>query len=336
MRTTRVTLACLLFFSVFFMYCRQESKVMPKEIDSDVIRKIASAGFSTNSVVDVDSGYIVEGDIFLRKDLLDIKPNSPILRIAESEQYRTNILVTGLPKVITIAVTGFPTTVFTTATDEAIARYNALGLRLTFQRVSSGANITISAFSVAPDPTTGQIVLGSSGFPPGGGNPYSSIQLNVHPAAYGSNPDMLHLASVIQHEIGHCIGFRHTDYFNRSYSCGFVGPGNNEGASTVGAVHIPGTPTAEDPNSFMLACIMSGQNRSFNANDIIALNSVYGNCSRADQKFINGVCETAEIELVHVEEAPRGYVCSYDYVWSDGSSAPYRTLRTLNGCPSTP
>ena len=49
----------------------------------------------------------------------------------------------------------------------------------------------------------------------------------------------------------------------------------NEGASTVGAVFIPGTNPDPDPNSFMLSCIGSGDNRPFNANDKIALNYLY-------------------------------------------------------------
>ncbi|WP_317044047.1 M57 family metalloprotease [Hymenobacter amundsenii] len=53
----------------------------------------------------------------------------------------------------------------------------------------------------------------------------------------------------------------------RSYS--------NEGASTVGAVYIPGTPSGADPNSWMLACIGSTDDRPFNANDRTALNYVY-------------------------------------------------------------
>ena len=84
---------------------------------------------------------------------------------------------------------------------------------------------------------------------------------------------MNYLATILAHEIGHCIGMRHTDFADRSYSCG--GSPTNEGASTVGAVHIPGTPTGPDPNSWMLACIGSGQNRPFNANDKVALNYLY-------------------------------------------------------------
>ncbi|HLF45263.1 MAG TPA: M57 family metalloprotease, partial [Chitinophagaceae bacterium] len=79
----------------------------------------------------------------------------------------------------------------------------------------------------------------------------------------------------ISHEIGHCIGFRHTDYMNRSYSCG--GGAINEGdvTSGVGAVNIPGTPTGPDPDSWMLACLSATTNRPFNANDKIALHFLY-------------------------------------------------------------
>jgi hypothetical protein len=96
--------------------------------------------------------------------------------------------------------------------------------------------------------------------------------MNTNAAAYGSSPNVLYVGSVIQHEIGHCIGFRHTDYFNRALSCG--GTATNEGASSVGAVWIPGTPTGNSANSWMLAC-SNGGNRTFNANDIVALNYLY-------------------------------------------------------------
>ena len=61
---------------------------------------------------------------------------------------------------------------------------------------------------------------------------------------------------------------------SRKYSCG-PGPGNNEGQAGVGAIHIPGTPTNPSANSWMLACIGSGVNRPFTANDKIALSTVY-------------------------------------------------------------
>jgi hypothetical protein len=74
------------------------------------------------------------------------------------------------------------------------------------------------------------------------------------------------------HEMGHCIGFRHTDYMNRAYSCG--GSTYNEGSAGVGAIHIPGTPTGPSASSWMLAC-SNGGNRPFTSADRTALNYLY-------------------------------------------------------------
>jgi len=35
-----------------------------------------------------------------------------------------------------------------------------------------------------------------------------------------NGPPAYTIVSVIAHEAGHCIGFRHTDCMDRSYSCG--------------------------------------------------------------------------------------------------------------------
>ncbi|RFM28115.1 M57 family metalloprotease [Deminuibacter soli] len=238
------------------------------EISSVTLGKIKSLGFSTSGVVKTDAGYLVEGDITLTDELLNSNNNQQLLRIAETEQYRTTNLVSA-PRTIKIKVSNLGTA-YVSGTDLAISRYNALGLTLTFTRITSGtADITIKGFNQGP--SGGYITLGSSGFP-SGGKPYGTIQMNTNSQAYGSNPDVNYVGSVIQHELGHCIGFRHTDYMNRSYSCG--GAATNEGASNIGAILIPGTPSGPDANSWMLAC-SNGGNRTFNANDKVALQYLY-------------------------------------------------------------
>ncbi|MEQ8576674.1 MAG: M57 family metalloprotease, partial [Fulvivirga sp.] len=69
-------------------------------------------------------------------------------------------------------------------------------------------------------------------------------------------------------------GFRHTDFFDRSISCG--GSTANEGDGGVGANHIPGTPTGASASakSWMLACT-DGGDRPFNNDDRTALNYLY-------------------------------------------------------------
>lgn len=238
-------------------------------ISASTLKSISDLGFSTTDARKVNGGYLVEGDILLTDDNLSTTSTSPNLRIAETEQYRTTNVVKNLPRTVTVSVSNVPT-VYATATQNAIARYNALNLTLKFQYVSSGGQIQVVGFNEGP--SGGYITLGSSGFPTSSGNPYNQIQMNTNNAAYGSNPDVGYLTSVLQHEMGHCIGFRHTDYFNRAYSCG--GTATNEGASNVGAIRIPGTPSTADAGSFMLAC-SNGGDRTFNANDKIALNYIY-------------------------------------------------------------
>lgn len=243
--------------------------VKTDEVSASVKKQISDLGFSTDDVRKQGDGYLVEGDILLTSANLAETSTSPTLRIAETEQYRTTNLVKNLPRTVTVSVSNLPT-VYVTAATNAVARYNALNLTLKFQMVSSGGNIQIIGFNQGP--SGGYITLGSSGFPTSSGNPYSQIQMNTNAQAYGTNPDLGYVTSVIQHEMGHCIGFRHTDYMNRAFSCG--GTATNEGTAGIGAVHIPGTPSSADSGSWMLAC-SNGSDRTFNANDKVALNYLY-------------------------------------------------------------
>lgn len=256
-----------------FTSCKKNAVVEATEnaVSDAVISQIKAMGFSTNNVIKDDGGYIVEGDIFIPEENLNDRYSSPSLIVANEEQYRTTNLVTRLPRVITVSVTGL-TAPFSTGTDDMIAKYNAQNLLITFQRAPSGTKGDIDIIGFNQAPSGGYITLGSSGFPTKSGNPYRQIKMNTNQYAYGTNPDPAYISSVLQHEVGHCIGFRHTDYMNRSFSCG--GTAVNEGAGSYGAIHIPGTPTDPERGSWMLAC-SDGTNRTFNANDKIALNYLY-------------------------------------------------------------
>ncbi len=257
-----------LFASFTFTSCVEKNDIITDDtISSDVVQKISKLGFSTHDIKkDEDGGYIVEGDILLHDHDLDRVLDGKVLRVAEAEQYHTTLLVTGSPRVITISISNRLPSSYVGALDEAIRRYNAENLSLSFQRVSSGADISIVKGNGS--------FLASAGFPTSTGNPFNQVKVNSGAIGNGTSVTFTnYVATILAHEIGHCIGFRHTDYMGRQYSCG--GSPVNEGASTVGAIQIPGTPSGPDAGSWMLACIGSNQSRLFNSNDKVALNFLY-------------------------------------------------------------
>ena len=257
-----LTIAGFTAFSL--VACKKDTKTpeQSQEISTDVLAKIEALGFGTGTVQIHEDGYLVEGDILLTAELLNTPSSQTLLRVANSEQYRTTNLVKSLPRAITVSMSTQLPPSYIAALDEAIGRYNALNLQVTFRRVSAGGAISIVK--------AGGNYLASAGFPTSGGDPYNQIKVNSR--AIGNQPQAT-VATILAHEMGHCIGFRHTDYMDRSYSCG--GAATNEGASSVGAINIPGTPTGPDAKSWMLSCIGSGQNRPFNNNDKTALNYLY-------------------------------------------------------------
>ena len=246
--------------AVVMVSCQQDESLTSKEISQATLDKISALGFSTQDVQLADNGYLVEGDIMLHDHDLDNARTRTHLNAANVEQYRTTNLVSA-PRTISVSVSGTVPAAFSTAVNNALARYNAENLGITFTRVASGGNINIRIVNTRQ-------YIASAGFP-SGGNPYNEIKYAKTYTTYSDG----FMTTVVAHEIGHCIGFRHTDYMDRSYSCG--GSTANEGASSVGAIHIPGTPTVADPGSWMLACLSASTNRPFNNNDKTALGYLY-------------------------------------------------------------
>jgi hypothetical protein len=266
MRKTTSMLAAAGMVTMLALGCAKDVKepAADQEISEAVISKISSLGFDKTGVQKVEGGYLVEGDIVVTDDYLNQRPTSPNLIIAQEEQYKTfNVVDPSKYATITVSVSGTVSGAFSNAVNNAIARYNAENLSIKFSRVASGGNIVIKMVN------TGQYIA-SAGFPSSTGAPYPEVKYAKKYSTYSDG----FMTTVIAHEIGHCIGFRHTDYMNRAYSCG---SGGNEGQenSGVGAVFIPGTAPGPDPNSWMLACLSSTTNRPFNANDKIALAHLY-------------------------------------------------------------
>jgi len=271
-----------------FWSCQKEkvTQILPipvQDLPGDVLpagiaEKIVAAGFSTSKVKIIPQGYVVEGDVLLTSAELDKKLTKPSRGSGATPlQYTTNQLVNA-PKGQTTVITVQPdgelmnsrisgNTDYYDRIRDAVARYQAVSnpsLRLYITYAPSYASTSGYVIHVHSAPS-GSPYSGLAGFP-NNGQPYGDIYLNRDYLNYEA-PETV--TTVIAHEIGHCIGFRHTDWYDRSIS----GCYGSESPNPDGANLVPGT--GVDYSSWMLACYNSGQNRPFTTNDILSLKYLY-------------------------------------------------------------
>jgi hypothetical protein len=229
----------------------------------EIVDNLVQAGFPSDDI------QIVDGKVYVGRDaLVTLQASREMLQRdgATEEQYRTsNVVGTGVRKICVNPTSSFSSnSALMTGLNAAVANYNALPLSFDFAvgpTTGCDANISI---------TTQSGTGASAGFP-AGGLPYPGpVYIGTGIPAYGAGPTK----HVIEHELGHCIGFRHSDYYNRSISCG--GSAVNEGDAGVGAILIPGTPsTATYNGSVYNSCYNSGSTGTFTSSDVTALINTY-------------------------------------------------------------
>jgi hypothetical protein len=240
--------------------CGTDPQAGSEDETQQIIDNLVQAGFPRNDIMVVDgrvyTGRDAEVTLVASREMLE----SP----AGQEQYRTTNLVAQSLRTICVNGSAF-TGRLSQGLDMAIANYNARALTFRMQRTPGGTatcNATITARTVGG---TG----GSSGFP-SGGRPFNTINIGSGNASLNVNT----VEHIITHELGHCIGFRHSDFFNRSISCG--GAATNEGNGGVGAILIAGTPSgAQVGGSIMNSCFRTTETGEFTNSDITALNALY-------------------------------------------------------------
>jgi len=226
----------------------------------EIIDNLMKAGFPRADIM------IVNGVVYAGRDAeVSLEASREMLQSGSGkEQYRTNNLVSSSLAKICINGSTF-TGVFSTALDLAIQNYEEQPLTFAMARTpSTGCGFTINAV-IQPG-----VVGGSSGFP-SGGVPFGTINIGGGLSTFSVDT----IEHVITHEIGHTIGFRHSDFFNRSISCG--GAAVNEGDGGVGAILVPGTPSdATVGGSLMNSCFRQIETGEFSASDVTALQALYG------------------------------------------------------------
>lgn len=228
-------LAAAVIVVVFAASCAKEKEEVPVQknaatpvIAESVRTEIRTLGFSDSAAVELKDYYLVEGDILLPKSLFGAKSG-------RKDQYRTNNTVALNNNNISVVIdASMPTgDVWHHAIRRAVDNWNVIpGCRI---------NIGVTGY------TTGNIVIkndygqlpsstiAAATFPANG---LAGTEILVNVDFNGSVSDATKEYNIV-HELGHCIGFRHTNWAARG-----------EPSSPDGAVLIAGTPTS-DANSVM-------------------------------------------------------------------------------------
>lgn len=198
-------------------------------------------------------------------------------------QYRTTNLVTVNNGVRTIEIKAINFFYFQNMNNvaegliQAVNNYNSLNLTVRFElnfytitTLQQSWPLYTPGINVVIHNGSGSSLPGGSAVFPNSGSPGGQVRINA-----GTNNESINVNEhVITHEIGHCLGMRHTDFFNRSISCI---SGGNEGNAGVGAIHIPGTPAQVnvDMDSVFLSCFNLFTDGEFSNADIVALHALY-------------------------------------------------------------
>jgi hypothetical protein len=232
---------------------------------AEITDNLLAAGFDESQIEVLENGMVrVGGDAEVT---LEASREMAMNDEEDFRQYRTNNLVSkpssGTRKICLSATASlWSNSTYSNALNGAVSKLNSVAYPFVFERNGSGCWATINMYAASG-------AGGQSGFP-SGGYPYYEAYIGNTTHNYGQGT----VQHVIMHEIGHTMGFRHSDYYNRQISCG--GSYYNEGSAGVGAVLISGTSsTAWLGGSVMNSCFRNGESGSWLGDDNAAWNTLY-------------------------------------------------------------
>ncbi len=256
--------AIALYCVIFLASCQKNSNTEEiQPLSEEHLQLIEQLGFNTEGITDVGDAYLVEEDILLEKSRLttylplnNTETNLKQARVNSLISYnnQTNITVRIDNSIPSSGLDNWHTEV-----QQALNLWNGVTRsRIHFiYTTSSSADITIQSDNGA----FGNLVLAAASWPTGG-NAGPSIRINLDFFNNRTMSSSQKLYNMV-HELGHCLGFRHTNW---------------SGLGESSAIGISGTPTSgsnPDPNSVMNGnTALNGWN-GFSGHDQNALVKLY-------------------------------------------------------------
>lgn len=267
MKTLKFTSLAIVIACTFFACKKHENTTAPKEespASKALLEKLITYGFAKDSIKDIGKYYAI-GDLLFNKELTDMKKLEAYYgkRNVQTEQASTYNLISGAKAdniKFSIASINQPwqQAVYAACTQWASVHNS----KINFHDVISADLETYADIIFKSDNgTLSANTIAAAEFPTVSGAPGFQVLIN-----YDFNNGNISAASMLYnmvHEIGHCLGLRHTNWQSRG-----------EGVNPYGANQIPGTPSS-DINSVMNGGTALYSWTGFSQYDTISVNYLY-------------------------------------------------------------
>ena len=311
-RTRAPLLSALLAAGALAACSDAPTAVVPEPADAVLARQVAALGFRADMIQDHGDFVLVEGDILISKAQLRSVPlvdgDDPL---RPSFQYRTTNLVTAANvNDIVVDVSGLASEPgWQTAAREALTHWTGTGSNVRIVE-GSPADITVAATCTSSN------VAAYASFP-SGGNAGPTIYVN---SCFGYTTSHAQKVHNMVHELGHSLGFRHSNYTQLG-----------EGAGVEGAVHIWNTPTSGNATgSVMNGGTALNSWAGFAASDLTAVRALYP----IPAPVITSVTNSGGYPLITWNAAPGAVsytvsLITYNTLNGQYQSRSFRTLATV-------